>query len=199
MGFFNPFPHDKILDQTNFKVFADDKLNVTKIIISVFDRVENIVGKGEIACTSNFSFPIMFSKGFFPRPVKRSLCWNGLKKEARRGQHQYFQIVYLFKVLNIFQNMSTNKKAIQTFYVLTLSQTTNFRLFQTERVCRRQFQICGKWQKALQTGRKHCGKRRNCSLRAISPFPTVFSKTCPADTNNQGLFGKGLKDRHVTL
>ena len=26
-----------------------------------------------------------------------------------------------------------------------------------------------------QTGEKHCGKRRNCSLRAISPFPTVFS------------------------
>ena len=23
---------------------------------------------------------------------------------------------------------------------------------------------------------KHCGKNRNCSLRAISPFPTVFSK-----------------------
>ena len=25
-------------------------------------------------------------------------------------------------------------------------------------------------------GKKHCWKRRNCSLRAISPFPTVFSK-----------------------
>ena len=25
-------------------------------------------------------------------------------------------------------------------------------------------------------GRKHCGKRRNCSLRATSPFPMVFSK-----------------------
>ena len=23
--------------------------------------------------------------------------------------------------------------------------------------------------------RKHCGKWRNCSLRAISPFPTMFS------------------------
>ena len=23
--------------------------------------------------------------------------------------------------------------------------------------------------------KKHCGKRRNCSLRAISPFPTMFS------------------------
>ena len=33
--------------------------------------------------------------------------------------------------------------------------------------------------------RKHCGKRRNCSLRAISPFPTVFSK--------------GLYCRHVVV
>ena len=24
--------------------------------------------------------------------------------------------------------------------------------------------------------RKHCGKRRNCLLRAISPFPGMFSK-----------------------
>ena len=24
--------------------------------------------------------------------------------------------------------------------------------------------------------RKHCGKRTNCSLRAIFPFPTLFSK-----------------------
>ena len=27
-------------------------------------------------------------------------------------------------------------------------------------------------------GRKHCGKRRNCLLQAISPFPTVFQKAC---------------------
>ena len=46
---------------------------------------------------------------------------------------------------------------------LTLSQTTDFKLFQTERGCRQQFQIRRKWQKVLQTGRKHCGKRRNCS------------------------------------
>ena len=59
--------------------------------------------------------------------------------------------------------------------MLTLSQTTNFRLFRTERVCRRQFRVRWKWAKVLQTGRKRCGKRRNCSLRAISPFPTAFS------------------------
>ena len=68
---FNPFPHNKILDQIKLKAFADDKLNVTKMIISVCDRVDNIVGKGEIACTSNVSFSHMFSKAFFPRPIKR--------------------------------------------------------------------------------------------------------------------------------
>ena len=59
---------------------------------------------------------------------------------------------------------------------LTFSQMTNFGPFQTERGCRQQFQISWKWKKVLRTGRKHCGKRRNCSLRAISPFPTEFSK-----------------------
>ena len=70
--------------------------------------------------------------------------------------------------------------------ILTLSQTTNFRLFQTQRLCRRQFKTCLKWQKVLQKDRKHCGKRRNCSLRAISPFPTVFSK---------GLYCRHVKTR----
>ena len=64
---------------------------------------------------------------------------------------------------------------------------TDFRLFQTEKVCRQQFHICRKWPKVIQTGRKHCGKRRNCSLRAISPVPTVFSK---------GLLPGGVKRCH---
>ena len=59
--------------------------------------------------------------------------------------------------------------------ISTLSQTTNFRL-QTEKVHRRQLQIRSKWHKLLHMVEKSCGKRRNCSLRAISPFPAVFSK-----------------------
>ena len=62
------------------------------------------------------------------------------------------------------------------FYSLTLSKTTIFCLLQTETVCRRQFLSWWIWQRVLQTSRKHCGKRSNCSLRAISPFLTVFSK-----------------------
>ena len=76
----NPFPHNKILDQTKLKAFADDKLDITKMIISVFDRVENIVGKGEIACTSNFSFyPQCFQKASFPEASKGVIVWEWLK------------------------------------------------------------------------------------------------------------------------
>ena len=77
--FLNPLPDNKILDQTKLKAFADYKLNVTKIIISVFDRVENIVGKGEwekekLLVQVISPFPTMFSKDFFPRCVKRCHC-----------------------------------------------------------------------------------------------------------------------------
>ena len=43
--------------------------------------------------------------------------------------------------------------------------------------------------------RKHCGKRRNCSLRAISPFPTVFSKDLYCrHVKTRACLGKGLID-----
>ena len=32
------------------------------------------------------------------------------------------------------------------------------------------------WDTVICLSRKHCRKRRNCSLRAISTFPTMFSK-----------------------
>ena len=74
----NSSPHHKILHQSKLKAFADDKLNITKMIISVFDSEENIVGKGQIACTSNLSF----SNNIFKRLLsqthqKVSLCGNG--------------------------------------------------------------------------------------------------------------------------
>ena len=55
------------------------------MIISVFDRVENIVGKGEIACTSNFSFSHNVFKRFLSQKrLKVSLCGNGLKLRVLR-------------------------------------------------------------------------------------------------------------------
>ena len=48
LGFcFNSFPNKKILDVTKLKQFADDKLNIARMMISLLERVENIVGKGK--------------------------------------------------------------------------------------------------------------------------------------------------------
>ena len=38
----NSLPNDKILDLTKLKAFADDKMNEAQMMISIFDRLENI-------------------------------------------------------------------------------------------------------------------------------------------------------------
>ena len=51
------------------------------MIISVFDREENNVGKGEIACTNNFFllFPQCFRMASFPDPSKGVIVWEWVK------------------------------------------------------------------------------------------------------------------------
>ena len=74
--------HTTNLDQTKLKAFADNKLNAAKMIISVFDRVENIVRKGEISCKSNFSFSHNVFKRLLSQAYQKvSLCGNGLKNK----------------------------------------------------------------------------------------------------------------------
>ena len=61
--FVNSLPNDKILDVTKLKAFADDKINVDKMMISVFHRVENIVEKGVNAGYQHFLlFPQCFKR-----------------------------------------------------------------------------------------------------------------------------------------
>ena len=75
----------------------------------------------------------------------------------------------------------------------TLSQTKNFRLFQTERLCRRQFQIWWKWKKVLQTGRKKLlEKEKLLVLSNFFFFCSVFKRLVLQSRENQGLFGKGF-------
>ena len=46
----NRFRNDKILDPTKLKAFADDNITVAEKMISLYDWLENIVGKGEKDC-----------------------------------------------------------------------------------------------------------------------------------------------------
>ena len=83
--------------------------------------------------------------------------------------------------------------------LLTLSQTTNFWLFQTERVCRRQFQIWWKWQKVLQRGGKHWEKEKLLFRSNFSFSDSVFKRLVLQTRWNLGLFGKGLTLYHTIL
>ena len=50
--------------------------------------------------------------------------------------------------------------------------------------------------RVLEKGRKHCGKKRNCSLRAIFPFLTVFFKRPVLQIHEkQGLAWERVKRR----
>ena len=59
-------PKNKILEITKFKAFAENKINVVHMMISVFNRSQNIVGKGENAGYQYFLlFPQCYQKFVF--------------------------------------------------------------------------------------------------------------------------------------
>ena len=64
---FNPLPDNKILDWSKLKEFADNNFKFDESGRKLPKRVENTVGKGEVA-------RYVFSKGLFPRGVKRCHC-----------------------------------------------------------------------------------------------------------------------------
>ena len=59
----NPFPNDKILDWSKLKEFADDNFEFDENGGKFSERVENTVGKGEIAPYKQFLlFPQCFQR-----------------------------------------------------------------------------------------------------------------------------------------
>ena len=67
----NSLSNEKILDQTNLKDFADNKIRVTYVMDFVMGRVENIVVKGENAGHQHFLlFQQCFSKLSFSESLE---------------------------------------------------------------------------------------------------------------------------------
>ena len=86
----------------------------------------------------------------------------------------------MLSILDQSKNLSVGKEALLNH--LTLSQTTNFRLFRTERGCRRQIQIdknCGKFSTSVENT---VGKGEIARYEQFCLFPQGFLKTFTADT-----------------
>ena len=72
----NSLPNDKILDQSTFKAFANDKLKVIQTANFVLDKTENIVGKEENAGYQHFLlFPQCFQKVLSSGTLKVGTVW----------------------------------------------------------------------------------------------------------------------------
>ena len=73
---FNPLQNNEILNLSNSKAFADDKIKMTKTLIFALGKVENNVGKGENACYQHFLFfPQCFQKATFLGLLKVAIAW----------------------------------------------------------------------------------------------------------------------------
>ena len=68
----------------------------------------------------------------------------------------------------------------------------NFRHVQIETNCRQHLKVQSKWKISAIQARKHCVKRRNCLLQAISPFLTIFHNYISLVHQNVALCGNGL-------
>ena len=80
-----------------------------------------------------------------------------VENTERKGEIAGYKQFLLFTQCFLKTLLKTGKNQGLFGIGLTHYQTTNFRLFRVERLCRRQFKIRRKWQKVIQTCRKHCG------------------------------------------
>ena len=127
----------------------------------------NIVRKEEIAGNQDF---LLFPQGFPKAPSQGGVkTKKGVKKQKlRKGTRK-----------------DTVKHGKENCYItfLTLSQTTNFRLFQTERGLQTSFsnliEMAAKFSKWIENT---VGKGEIAPYEQFLLFPQCFQKTCTADT-----------------
>ena len=71
-----PLPDCKVLASSKLKAFADDNVIMAEMVQSFFDKVENIVGKGENAGYQHFLlFLQCFQKSSFSGSLKVAILW----------------------------------------------------------------------------------------------------------------------------
>ena len=108
--------------------------------------LKTLCEKEKLLVTSNCSF----SHSVFKRLVLQTRENQGLFGKGLRTKLNFCNLVLSFLKTSMFLDKGTGS----LIWLLTLSQTS---------------------VSAVQVFWKHCRERKNCSSRAISPFPTVFS------------------------
>ena len=111
----NPVLKQQILDSYKLKAFADDNFKCDENGRKLSKRVENTVGKGEIARYEQFLlFPQCFQKACFPGASKGVTVWEWVK------QFQVLPIHAGWRKLNLFPNKPWILRVLSTSLLKTL-------------------------------------------------------------------------------
>ena len=90
----NPLPDNKILDRSKLKQSADDSFKFDENSRNFSKRVENTLGKGEIARYEQFLlYPQCFQKACLPWASKGVIVWE-LVKQSNRCMTFVFYFLY---------------------------------------------------------------------------------------------------------
>ena len=112
------------------KQSADDNFKFDENSKTFPEWIENTVGKGEIAHYEQFLLcPLCFQMACFPGASKGVIVWEWVNSLLHEINFQQTGL----------ENILVTVTEIE--HQLTHYQKTNFRLIQTKRVCRLQFQI----------------------------------------------------------
>ena len=138
------------LDWIKFKALNLQTINKVSLknMIFIFDWKKTSGEKEKMLITSIVPFPTLFWKGCFRRVDK---SWDFVVKSWNKDLIVQTNFNPLLDTL-IFgsSNSAANKNMMS--------------------------KIWSNGDTIIWLSRKHCGRRRNCSLWAISPFSTMFSK-----------------------
>ena len=104
------------------------------------------------------------------------------------SQHEHFVIIKIGSL----EHLEYFILCILAKFNLTLSQTTNFRLFKTERVSIRFFKSDENGKMFSKWVENTVGKAEIVCYEQFLLFPHCFQRLVLLTHKNQGLFGKGL-------
>ena len=71
-----PLPKRQVFNSSKLKEFADDNFKFDVNCATFFERIENSVGKGEIACVEQFLVFPVFSRDWHCRNVRTKACFG---------------------------------------------------------------------------------------------------------------------------
>ena len=164
------------------------RLPLSNTVLST--RITSAVVHNILLCTSFISIslcnwhPLKTNSSFWFANCKLLVTWTSLMIccFVKNKLIHVLNLTGFFDDVRDTASIAESVKGLCILTLLTLSQATNLRLFQIERVCRRQFQTWRKCRKFSKRVKTLWEKDKIARDEQFILFSQCFQKTCTADT-----------------